>query len=159
MLGDVSFYVYRTPYGPITIGVAGGAVRQLVLGERVLSGAKRPTETANLCATQLLEYFAGRRRAFDIPLAPQGSAFQRDVWRAIRAIPYGQTRTNMQVAEAAGHADAYRMVGSAVRKNPLPILIPAHRVVGAAGKPTGADRESRFRTAFLEMEKRHSGSR
>lgn len=152
---NASHYTYRTPHGPITIGVRDGAVCVVKLGEERLAGERKPTELANRCATELLEYFAGRRRAFDVPLSPEGTSFQRDVWRAIQTIPYGQTLTNAEVAQAAGHPGACRLVGSAVRKNPVAILIPAHRVVGANGRTTGSDKRSQLRAAFLELERRH----
>lgn len=86
---------------------------------------------------QLDEYFAGRRRQFDLPLAPRGTDFQRQVWNALRAIPYGQTRSYAQQAQAIGKPKAVRAVGAANGRNPLPIIVPCHRVIGAAGALTG----------------------
>lgn len=87
--------------------------------------------------SQLLEYFAGTRRAFDLPLSVHGSAFQERVWNALRGIPYGETRSYQQIAGLVGSGKAARAVGMANHRNPLPILIPCHRVVGKDGALVG----------------------
>lgn len=153
---EQAHYVYRTPHGPITIGVSGQAVSAVALGDVKLAGPRKPTALSNECANQLLEYFAGKRTAFDLPLKLQGSAFQREVWSALQNIPYGQTRTTSDIAEAIGKPESFRMVGSAVRKNPLVVLVPAHRVVGANGKTPGTDAQAQRRAAFLELERRNA---
>lgn len=153
---DRSYYTYRTPHGPLTVGVAGDAVCAVVLGKAKLEGTCKPSELSNACATELLEYFAGKRTAFDLPLAPEGTDFQKRVWHAVEAIPYGQTRTNADIAAAVGSPESFRMVGSAVKKNPIVALIPAHRVVGANGKPSGSDKHAQLRAAFLELERRNA---
>jgi methylated-DNA-[protein]-cysteine S-methyltransferase len=86
---------------------------------------------------QLNEYFSGRRTEFDLPLAPEGTAFQRTVWRRLQEIPYGQTISYGELARRVGNAKASRAVGAANGCNPLPIVIPCHRVIGANGKLTG----------------------
>ena len=86
---------------------------------------------------QLSEYFVGRRTAFDLPLEPSGSAFQKKVWRALTEIPFGQKRTYLDLANAVGSPKAYRAVGAANGKNPISIIVPCHRVVGANGALTG----------------------
>ncbi|HKY09853.1 MAG TPA: methylated-DNA--[protein]-cysteine S-methyltransferase [Candidatus Binatia bacterium] len=86
---------------------------------------------------QLKEYFSGTRTVFDLPLDPQGSDFQRKVWRALRAIPFGETRSYRDLAKAIGAANAVRAVGAANGKNPLAIIIPCHRVIGVNGALTG----------------------
>jgi methylated-DNA-[protein]-cysteine S-methyltransferase len=88
-------------------------------------------------ARQLAEYFAGERRAFDLPLAPRGTAFQQRVWHALLAIPYGETRSYGELARAIGRPAAARAVGAANAKNPLAIVVPCHRVIGASGELTG----------------------
>ena len=93
----------------------------------LLLGAKR----------QLEEYFAGLRASFSLPLNPQGTAFQKKVWQQLEAIPYGQTRTYGQIAAAIGQPTASRAVGGANHNNPIAIVIPCHRVIGASGKLTG----------------------
>lgn len=86
---------------------------------------------------QLGEYFAGKRRDFDIPLAPQGTAFQRQVWAYLATIPYGETRSYGEIARHLQKPGASRAVGLANGANPLPIILPCHRVIGADGSLTG----------------------
>ena len=86
---------------------------------------------------QLDEYFAGKRRRFDLPLSPRGTEFQREVWTALATIPYGQTLSYAQLAARVGRAGASRAVGAANGRNPLPIVLPCHRVIGADGSLTG----------------------
>ena len=86
---------------------------------------------------QLDEYFAGRRTAFDLPLDPVGTDFQRDVWRALLTIPYAETRSYADIARAIGRPRATRAVGAANGRNPLPIVTPCHRVIGSNGRLTG----------------------
>ena len=87
--------------------------------------------------TQLAEYFAGSRREFDLPLAPRGTDFQRRVWRALREIPFGRTTTYVDIARRLGDAAAVRAVGAANGRNPIPIVVPCHRVIGADGSLVG----------------------
>jgi len=88
-------------------------------------------------AAQLAEYFAGRRRTFDVPLDMAGTAFQRDVWEALRTIPFGETRSYRDVARQIGRPRAVRAVGAANGRNPVSIIAPCHRVVGSGGALTG----------------------
>ena len=87
--------------------------------------------------TQLGEYFAGSRQIFDLALDPVGTPFQRSVWTALAAIPYGETRSYAAIAAAIGHPTASRAVGAANGRNPLSIVVPCHRVIGASGALTG----------------------
>ncbi len=86
---------------------------------------------------QLREYFAGERRSFDLPLAPQGTDFQREVWWRLAEIPFGETISYAQLAVRVGKPSATRAVGAANGRNPLPIVLPCHRVIGADGSLTG----------------------
>ena len=86
---------------------------------------------------QLREYFAGQRKAFDVTLDVSGTAFQRKVWNALLAIPFGETRSYGEIARQIGHPDAVRAVGAANGRNPVSIVAPCHRVVGSTGKLTG----------------------
>jgi len=88
-------------------------------------------------AEQLRAYFKGQLKVFDLPLVPQGTAFQKSVWNALMAIPYGETRSYMEVAACIGASKAVRAVGAANGQNPIPIVIPCHRVIGSNGKLTG----------------------
>jgi methylated-DNA-[protein]-cysteine S-methyltransferase len=86
---------------------------------------------------QLEEYFAGRRKIFDLALDVSGTEFQKKVWRALLAIPYGETRTYAEIAREIGHPTAVRAVGAANGRNPLSIVAPCHRVIGSSGALTG----------------------
>lgn len=86
---------------------------------------------------QLAAYFAGRLRTFDLPIAPRGTTFQRRVWHALRDIPYGDTRSYADVARHLGKPTATRAVGAANGRNPVPIVVPCHRVLGSDGSLTG----------------------
>lgn len=87
--------------------------------------------------SQLTEYFRGERQRFDVPLAPHGTLFQREVWAALEKIPYGQTRSYGEVASMVGRPKASRAIGGANHVNPIAIIIPCHRVIGANGSLTG----------------------
>lgn len=103
-------------------------------------------------ARQLNEYFAGQRRQFDLPLDFEGTAFQQKVWQALLSIPFGETRSYKQIAEQIGHAKAMRAVGAANGKNPISIIAPCHRVVGANGKLVGFAGGLENKSILLEIE-------
>jgi len=86
---------------------------------------------------QLVEYFAGKRKEFEVPLDMRGTPFQKDVWEALLAIPFGETRSYGQLAKQLGNPNATRAVGAANGRNPLSIIVPCHRVIGSTGKLTG----------------------
>lgn len=89
------------------------------------------------CITELAEYFSGQRNQFSVPVAPQGTDFQSRVWQALRDIPYGKTCSYGELARQIGKPKAARAIGMANNRNPIPIIIPCHRVVGQNGKLTG----------------------
>lgn len=101
---------------------------------------------------QLDEYFAGERRTFSIPLDPRGTSFQHSVWDALRSIPFGETRSYGEIARQVGSPAASRAVGAANGRNPLSIVVPCHRVIGASGKLTGfaGGLETKARLLHLE---------
>jgi methylated-DNA-[protein]-cysteine S-methyltransferase len=102
---------------------------------------------------QLDEYFAGTRRTFDLPLAPQGTVFQRKVWDELQQIPYGTTVSYAQVARSIGSPKACRAVGSANGKNPVAIIIPCHRVINADGKLGGYAYGLEVKKQLLRLER------
>lgn len=108
-------------------------------------------------ARQLDEYFSGRRKAFDLPLAPEGTPFQRDVWEALRAIPYGETQSYGDVARRIGRPKAVRAVGAANGANPISIVVPCHRVIGADGSLTGYGGGLPRKKRLLALEQAASG--
>lgn len=103
-------------------------------------------------AAQLLAYAAGERTVFDLPLRPGGTEFQRTAWSALLDIPYGQTRTYRQQAEAIGRPTAVRAVGAANGRNPIPLVIPCHRVLGSGGAPTGYAGGVALKIRLLDLE-------
>lgn len=101
---------------------------------------------------QLQRYFARQLRAFEVTLNPRGTPFQRRVWEALRAIPYGETRSYAEIARMIGKPDAVRAVGSANGANPIPIIVPCHRVVGSDGSLTGFGGGLRAKRFLLDLE-------
>lgn len=99
--------------------------------------AIRSNHLTEQAKSQLAEYFAGQRQTFDLPLAPQGTEFQQRVWQALQTIPYGQLASYQDMARQIKHPKAMRAVGAANGKNPISIMVPCHRVIGANGSLTG----------------------
>ncbi len=115
----------------------------------------RQNPVLTLAALQLQEYFAGQRQQFALPLKPAGTEFQKLVWRALTRIPYGSTSTYKELAEAIGNPKASRAVGSACHRNPLPVVIPCHRVIGSSGSLTGYAGGLELKAALLKLEQEH----
>ena len=143
-------FTMQSPIGLLTIEETDGAITALRFGGETVSPP--PTPLLQRAAQQLTEYFAARRRRFDLPLRPQGTVFQQAAWSALCAIPYGQTRTYAQQAAAIGNPKACRAVGMANHRNPLPLFIPCHRVIGAGGKLTGYAGGLAVKRFLLELE-------
>jgi methylated-DNA-[protein]-cysteine S-methyltransferase len=115
-------------------------------------GAPPPGHAAELAACQLEEYFAGKRRRFELPLLLGGTAFQRSVWSALASIPYGETWSYAELAAAVGRPTAYRAVGQANGVNPIPIILPCHRVVASGGGLGGYGGGLAMKRALLALE-------
>ncbi len=135
--------VHETPVGPLTPVSDGQALAAVVFEQPSrpvrLVAETQPGTDAVLEATrrQLDEYFAGQRQAFELPLAPRGTDFQRRVWGVLREIPFGMTRSYGHLAEALGSPKSVRAVGGANGANPIAIIVPCHRVIGVSGELTG----------------------
>jgi methylated-DNA-[protein]-cysteine S-methyltransferase len=138
----------ESPIGPLSICSDDTAITTIEFGsalsERLAAGDSRdsgpgPASVPVLAAAvaQLGEYFLGSRQTFELPLAPRGTEFQQAVWEQLRIIPFGETRTYGALARAIGRPQASRAVGAANGSNPLPIVLPCHRVVGSNGSLTG----------------------
>lgn len=145
-MASVEFADVPTPIGSFRIVYDGRAVHSVDLLERGLDqvgvpvGARqrRPPFTAGSPPRELAEYFRGKRTAFDLELDPSlGTDFDREVWRILSRVPAGATVTYADLARRSGHPGAARAVGGAMRRNPIPIIVPCHRVVGSAGDLTG----------------------
>lgn len=113
------------------------AVRLCGAGDRPLTATAPTTPVLERASTQLVEYFAGTRVAFDVPLNPEGTSFQRQVWEQLLAIPHGEIRSYGHIAKSIGRPAASRAVGAANARNPIAIIVPCHRVIGANGTLTG----------------------
>lgn len=135
-----------------------GQLTRMWVGDRItLAPADvdiRETPLLKEAKAQLDAYFAGRLKLFELPLAPAGTEFQMKVWNALCTIPYGETITYGQLAERIGNANASRAVGMANSRNPLPVFIPCHRVVGTGGKLTGYTGGLDIKVKLLQLEQR-----
>ena len=124
----------ETPIGPLTPVARGDALIEARFGGFPIS---HESSLLDLAEQELKEYFSHKRRAFDLPLDPQGTPFQKRVWEEVRSIPYGETRAYIDVARALGNEKACRAVGRANNHNPLPLFVPCHRVIGRDGSLVG----------------------
>jgi methylated-DNA-[protein]-cysteine S-methyltransferase len=140
--GPIRFTVLESPVGELlACADTTGAITGLHFRDR-RTAAPKPDWISDerpfaQLGRQLDEYFAGELHDFDLELAPSGSPFQLDVWEALRAIPYGQTASYGEVAATVGQPGAARAVGGANNRNPIAIVVPCHRVIGASGSLTG----------------------
>lgn len=160
---NCSFDTFATPFGPFVVALdETGAVVATAFGDeshlrrRLREPAtlrRDPTAGANV-RLQILDYLAGRRRTFDLALAPAGTAFQRRVWSALRTIPYGETCTYGELAAQLDQPSAARAVGRANATNPICVLIPCHRVLGADGSLTGFAFGEDLKRRLLALERR-----
>jgi methylated-DNA-[protein]-cysteine S-methyltransferase len=160
----IRFDRFDTPIGVLTIAADESGLRHIEFPsnrhpvERAHWRERDANTSSAVCAvlaatrTQLSEYFAGERRAFDLPLTPQGTAFQCAVWRALARIPYGATWTYRDLAQTIGKPAAVRAVGAANGRNPLPIVLPCHRVIGADGALVGFGGGLPIKAALLRLE-------
>ena len=149
----MEFWMFETPVGCMAVGEEDGALVRLWLPNQP-TPRLMPHKTPLLerAQGQILEYFNGQRQVFDLPLSPVGTEFQQKVWMALLDIPYGETESYGALAERVGCPGGARAVGLANRNNPLPILIPCHRVVGAKGQLTGYAGGVELKQALLALE-------
>ena len=145
--------IYPFPFGQLKIGYQDGTVTLLTRTEEPAADESR-TPLTDLAFQQISEYLNGQRRTFDFPYRLQGTPFQQKVWQALRNIPYGETRTYGEVAAAVGSPKACRAVGMANHQNPIMIVVPCHRVVGASGKLVGYRSGLDLKEALLQLEKK-----
>jgi methylated-DNA-[protein]-cysteine S-methyltransferase len=150
-----NIFYFQTAIGEIGIAENGRHITNVVFGSKTQDAGLCPQETELLkeAGIQLNEYIAGKRRIFSLPLAPEGTEFQITVWKALLEIPYGETRNYKQIAEYIRNAKAYRAVGNANNKNPIPIFIPCHRVIGANGALIGYNGGIEMKKCLINIEK------
>ncbi len=144
--------IYPSPVGDIQLDWEDGAVTALKNADADAK-ADAPNELTRLVFRQLGEYFAGARKTFDFPYRLHGTPFQEAVWAALLEIPYGETRSYKDIAEAIGHPKSFRAVGMANHANPIFIAIPCHRVIGASGSLVGYGGGLEMKKALLELER------
>lgn len=143
-------FAYATVYGTVTIAADGKGVTRVAIGDTPFECPVAASTLTNKAATQIQEYFAGRRRSFDVALNPVGSAFQKAVWAELENVSYGQELTATDIAVRMGKPDACRSVGAAIRRNPVSIIIPSHRIA-----LSGHTRASKLDRALLAFEQKH----
>lgn len=153
------FSEIQSPVGPLLLAADDAGLRQIIF----MNGRDRaqpdpswvPDPSAFAEATrQLHAYFAGELEQFDLPLAPEGTPFQQQVWRRLCEIPYGETISYGELARRIGNPKASRAVGLANGSNPIPIIIPCHRVIGSNGKLTGYGGGLPIKEKLLALERR-----
>jgi methylated-DNA-[protein]-cysteine S-methyltransferase len=160
MNSPTSYAKVDSPVGRLTLVADGDDLVGVYFANAALAanapppGWVRDERRLRPAAAQLAEYFAGERTRFDLPLAPRGTPFQRAVWAALLAIPYGETTSYGELARGIGSPTASRAVGAANGRNPLSIVIPCHRVIGADGSMTGYGGEISRKRILLELEAR-----
>ena len=146
--------IYETTFGRIGIAEENGFVTNLFFKGSVAPKDFETKETPLLrrAGKQLLTYLEGKRREFDLPLRPEGTPFQQEVWQALLTIPFGQTRTYGEIAAQIGRPKACRAVGQANGLNPISIFIPCHRVIGTGNKLTGYSGGLALKKKLLNLE-------
>ena len=155
------YTLVESPLGPILVAGGGQGLRRINFqaGNAPLEIPpqwERDDEALRDAAQQLRAYFAGSLRTFELPLRAEGTPFQHRVWEQLRAIPYGETRTYGELAGRLGQPTASRAVGAANGQNPLPIVVPCHRVIGSTGKLTGFYGGVHLKDFLLGLERRHA---
>lgn len=133
-----NYQYLATPLGTLRLVSNGEALERIEFSQMHGDDGQQRTDPAlEQAALQLEEYFAGRRTSFSVPLAAQGTDFQHQVWSALQAIPFGELRSYRDIADSIGNHKAVRAVGAANGRNPIPIIVPCHRVIGSDGTLTG----------------------
>jgi methylated-DNA-[protein]-cysteine S-methyltransferase len=155
-----TFRTVDSPVGPLTLWGTGDGLCGLSMEDQRHGPVRDDAWVADgdafgYAAEQLEAYFSGRWRAFDLPLRPEGTAFQTRVWGELAKIPYGETRSYGEVAAAIGRPGASRAVGLANGRNPIGIIVPCHRVIGASGSLTGYGGGLDRKRWLLDFERAH----
>ena len=155
-----NIFFYPTILGKISIIDNGSSITDLYFDhETIIQNAKiNETPLIKAASVQIFDYLAGKRKSFTLPLAVEGTNFQQSVWNALQMIPYGETRSYKEIAVKIGNPKACRAVGMANNKNPISIIIPCHRVIGANGKLVGYGGGLEIKAKLLELEKHYSNS-
>ncbi len=151
--------MYESPLGPITISATERGVSRLSFSSDEASVDSRVSNAhIERCVRELDEYFSGTRRAFDVPLALGGTAFEARVWQALLAVPFGETCSYLDIANSIRNPKAIRAVGRANGSNPIGIIVPCHRVIGGDGSLVGYAGELWRKRWLLDHEARVAGT-
>ena len=153
-------FYYETEIGRVGIADNGKAITDIFFADNETPGdaagmVQKETPLIKKAAKQIKEYLKGKRKMFDLPLASEGTPFQKAAWDALQTIPYGETRSYKQMAEQTGNVKACRAIGMANNRNPISIVIPCHRVIGANGKLVGYGGGLHIKEQLLAIEKQH----
>jgi methylated-DNA-[protein]-cysteine S-methyltransferase len=156
-MNTVFYTEIESPIGPLLLTMEQEHLTNVCMNQQKRSVEVRPEWIPNersflAIAKQLGEYFRGKRQVFDIPLRLAGTDFQRSVWDELRSIPYGATTTYGEIANRIGNPKAVRAVGLANGQNPIPIIIPCHRIIGSNGKLTGFGGGLEKKAFLLQLE-------
>jgi methylated-DNA-[protein]-cysteine S-methyltransferase len=151
-----NYFGYEYPVGKIWIAEEDGNITQLRFGKPkksdVVGLEEKESKVIKLAKKQLDQYFAGKRKDFELPLAPAGTAFRQKVWKALQTIPYGKTKSYGEIAKKIKNEKATRAVGGANHNNPISIVIPCHRVIGSDGSLTGYGGGLKAKQYLLDLE-------
>jgi len=145
-------FTYETVLGDVTLVEEDGALLAISL-KSIQEGTELETTIIQEAHRQITEYLKGERKVFDLPIRLRGTDFQQQVWTALLDIPYGETRSYKQIAEAIGNPKGMRAVGMANNRNPLLIVVPCHRVIGANGSMVGYGEGVEMKEFLLRLEK------
>ena len=151
----LNYHLLNTPVGTLRLVSNGTHLTAIEFPQRhsTEDSARQHTDSVLAdCAQQLTEYFSGKRSHFDLPLDAGGTVFQQTVWSALMAIPYGELRSYSDIANTIGKPKAVRAVGAANGRNPIPIVVPCHRVIGSDGSLTGFAGGLPMKTKLLTLE-------
>ena len=149
-------HCFSSPIGVVRLTEADGFISSIELTDAADAVHTSPTPLLHEATHQILAFLEGKRKQLDFPIRMVGTPFQQRVWRALQQIPYGTTRTYGEIATAIGNPRASRAVGMACNKNPLLLIVPCHRVVGANGKLVGFAYGTDAKRWLLELEKYNS---
>jgi methylated-DNA-[protein]-cysteine S-methyltransferase len=139
-MGNLFYTYYQSPVGMLKIGGTDTYIAELTFvksNDQVVHGAPGISEVMHQCTEQLIEYFSGKRRAFNIPIHQEGTSFQQKVWAELLNIPYGKTLSYLDLAKKLGDVKAIRAAASTNGKNNIAIIVPCHRVIGSDRSLTG----------------------
>jgi len=152
----MTLYFQQTPLGKLGIAEHDGSITDVYFADEIIPQQLEIADTPliNEAFSQLNAYFAGQLTKFSLPLAPRGTAFQQTVWRALCAVPYARTASYKDIALTIANSKAVRAVGQANNRNPIPIFIPCHRIIGSNGKLVGYSGGLEIKAFLLALERR-----